>query len=222
MIPRPVLAGVGVVAGVFVLAASLSWSARQLERELSEQAGWTETFFASPDFRDPPRLTRQTPVIDLSVIDEEPSLPRGSFSVRWEGYWNLTHDGPVDIYAGGDDELYLHVDEKRVLERTPAAGMGTIAERLTLPPGIHHIRVDYVQHAGEAYANVLWAPAGEEARAFSPREVFPTEPDRQVLFTATLIATRERVASVVWRIGLVMLAGLAILPFALRRRNRAG
>jgi len=219
--PRPILAGIGVVAGIFALAASLSWSARQLERELSAHAGWTETFFATPDFRDPPRLIHQTPAIDLSVIDERPDLPRGSFSVRWEGYWNLTHDGPVDLYAGGDDELYLHVDERRVLERTPAAGMGTIAERLTLSPGIHHIRVDYVQHAGGAYANVLWAPAGEEASAFSLREIFPTQPDRQVLFTAALLATRERVAWVVWRIGFVMLVGLAILPLVFRRRNGA-
>ena len=27
---------------------------------------------------------QQAPAIDLSVIDEEPDLPRGSFSVRWE------------------------------------------------------------------------------------------------------------------------------------------
>jgi hypothetical protein len=201
-----------VVAGLFLLAASLSWSAAQLNRSIEPVAGWRQTFFATPDFREPPRFTRRATVVDLSVIDEQPDLPRGEFSVRWEGYWDLTHGGDVDLFAGGDDEVYLDVDGERILERGPAQGMGTIARRLSLPPGLHQVRIDYVQHRGAAYVNVLWAPAGEEARPFSLREIFPDEPDRHTLFAARLAATRDRVAAVVWRIAFAVLLTLLIPP----------
>jgi hypothetical protein len=208
------------VAGLFVLAASLSWSAAQLNRSIEPVAGWRQTFFATPDFRDPPRLTRRATAVDLSVIDEQPDLPRGEFSVRWEGYWDLRHEGDVDLFAGGDDELYLDVNEERILERGPAQGMGTIAERLSLPPGLHRVRIDYVQHRGAAYANVLWAPAGEEARPFSLREIFPDEPDPQTLFAARLAATRGRVAAVVWRVAFVVLLAFLIPPAARAWKQR--
>ncbi len=207
---------VAIVAGLFVLAASLSWSARQLDREIAPRTGWRQTFFTTTDFAGPPALDRRVHVIDLSVIDTEPGLPRGNFSIRWEGVWDLTTDGPVDVYGGGDDELYIHVNDERVLERSPAAGMGTVAQRWSLPAGLHRVRIEHVQYGGGAYANVLWARAGEDPRPFSVREIFPDEPDRQTLFTARLAATRDRVAAIVWRVALALFVLLVLLPMAAR------
>lgn len=205
-----------IAAGLFVLAASLSWSARQLERDLEPHAGWQQTFFATPDFSSPPRLERRVSTIDLSVIDDEPGLPRGNFAIRWEGVWDLTTGGEVDVYGGGDDELYFHVNDERVLVRSLAEGMGTVAARLTLPAGLHRIRIDYIQRGGGAYANVLWGPPGSDPRPFQLREIFPREPDARVLSLARLAGTRERVASLVWPVAIGVFGVFVVLPLSAR------
>lgn len=209
-------AGVAMVAGLAALGGSLSWSALALDREVASRAGLRLSYFDTPDFTGPPRIQQIVPAVDLTFLDADSTLPRRGFTARWEGQWEV-RDASLDVFAGADDEVHVFVDGERVIERSAAKGMGTASRRLTLTPGFHALRVDYVQRAGEAHVNVQWAPADGPPRPIDPDTVFPEIPDRQVLFDSALASTRRRVASVVWRACGVAALGVLLVPVVRRQ-----
>jgi len=220
-VPRPgwfrawPLIGVAVVAALALLAATLSWSARQLTRQAEERAGLTFTVFANPDRAGAPILMERSSDISLAFLDANPNLPERDYSARWEGFWDVP-PGPLDLFGGGDDELHVWVDGEQVVERSFERGMGTVSQLLSVPAGLHHLRIEYVQRGGGAHLNLQWAPADQEPRSFEPRVLFPGEPDRESVFLARLSATRERVARLMWIVCLAAFVLLVVIPASLR------
>lgn len=189
--PLLVLPLLAVAAG---LTASAWWSSARLQGS----TGLAETFYQGTDFSGPPVLERTARTVDLSILDEHPSLPRRFFSLRFAGTWIVPAPGPVTLYAGGDDSVRVFVDNSLIVERNQERGFNTVAAATTLSAGPHQILVEYTQRGGGASLNVLWAPAGQGPRPIPREALFVAVPDADLIARSALAARLAVLARLAW------------------------
>ena len=170
-----------IVLIAYLLSGSgLTWLSHTLDQRLKTETGLVQTFDRTqPDRR---RVFRRiTPRVDLTFLNDDPSLPVRFIEVRWNGVWNLPEGGQVDLFAGGDDFVGVRIDGELVIQRHPGVGMSTESARVTLDPGLHRLSVQYLQEGGGYSLNVQWAPAGGRPRPFDPERLFPRPPEPEQL-----------------------------------------
>ena len=170
--------------------------------------GLIRTFYSDVGFTGEPLFQDRTTEVSLAFLEEDPSLPRRSFSVQWRGFWFLSRAQTVDVYAGADDRVDVRVDGQLVLRRNFTVGTHTIGETLTLGAGSHEIIVRYEQEGGGASLNVLRAFEGKRPGAFVPTRLFPARPDVPDFLLATATYWLTRLVAVLW---LAPLAGLSLV-----------
>jgi hypothetical protein len=205
------------LALLLAIAAGLSAAAGWSKGRLRGSTGVAEAFYQGTDFSGPPVLERAACAIDLSVLDEHPSLSRRFFSIRFAGTWLVPASGPVEIYAGGDDIVRVFIDNGLIIERNQTLGFTTKAATTTLSAGPHHMLVEYVQHGGDASLKVLWAPAGQAPRPIQPESLFMGVPDARLVARARLAARLGELARWAW-----MAFGTVALSLLLFSVGRAG
>ena len=191
----------GVALTLTVIGGILHWV-------VAPPTGLVRTFHSNIDAAGEPLFQDRTSEISLAFLDDDPTLPRRFFSVRWDGFWFLPRAQTVDLYAGADDRVEVLVDRELVLRRNPSAGMHTIGETITLNAGSHEIIVRYDQSRGAAYLNVQLAFDGESPGAFVPNQLFPERPSVQDFLLATGTYWLTRLVAILW---LVPAAGLLLL-----------
>ena len=86
---------------------------------------------------------------DLTVLAE-------SFTVRWEGYWDIPESGVYRFTATTDDGMRIWVDNASVLDAWVPQSPTTYTRNATLAAGRHFIEVDYFEQTGTAVAQVAW------------------------------------------------------------------
>lgn len=207
------------------LVLALAWSGLSLvlDRQLKTETGLTLTFFRDPGFSGDVLVQHTTPVVDLSVLERNPELPRRFFSIRWTGVWHVRNEGTYELHLGADDTAVLKIDGNVVLERNPEVGLHTVSKPLALSAGFHTIDVDYEQYAGGTYLNCQWAVAGEVPRPLAVEALFPSIPDRRSLRINTLLRALRRGLLVMWLavLGtLVLLGGSHAVTSIGARRDR--
>lgn len=161
-------------------------------------AGLVRTVYPSTDFSGEPLLQDLTTKVSLEFLDDDPELPRRSFSVCWRGFWFLPEEQTIDLYAGADDRVDVLVDSRLVHTRSFRVGMQTSRQRVTLGAGPHEVVIRYVQHGGGRGLNVQWALPGFEPAALPPRHLFPERPDNLNVMIATGTLGLTRVVVFVW------------------------
>ena len=171
---------VGVGLTLTAIAGILHWV-------VTPPTGLVRTFYSDIGFTGEALFQDRTTEIDLAFLDEDPTLPRRFFSVEWNGFWFLPRATTVELFAGGDDRIDVLVDSQLFLRRSPALGMHTIGETITLSAGAHEIAVRYEQDRGGARLNIQHAFDGKSAAPLIPTQLFPERPDFQDfgLVTAT-------------------------------------
>ena len=188
----------GVVAAgtaYLTVAAGLTLGAGALTAAIESERGLTQEVYEGVDVSVPPLLRQTTGAVDLTFLDDHPELPRRQFTVRWQGFWYVQHDGPVEIYAGGDDRVTVSLDGEIVLRRDLVHGMHTASKRVVLTEGLHALGMHYEQYGGAASLNVQWGLPDRRRRPFDPRTLFPTRPGAD-----EVDATRRQLALSRWAV----------------------
>ena len=216
MISRPA-AGIAVCAAIAVLLSALP----PVIEQLSPPAGLVRSVFQQLSFGGAP-MDATTPEINLRFLDENTSLPRQNFSVRWRGFFYVSRPQTIELFAGGNDEVELRVDGELLLRRSLADGMRTIGRRVRLDAGSHEIAVDYQQFGGSMALNIQRALEGEQPSQFLPSELYAKRVDaRQV---ALLDAARwmRRIAPYGWAgFAAILIFAVAVSNFKTWRRSAA-
>ena len=202
----------GVVAAgtaYLTVAAGLTLGAGALTAAIESERGLTQEVYEGVDVSVPPLLRQTTGAVDLTFLDDHPELPRRQFTVRWQGFWYVQHDGPVEIYAGGDDRVTVSLDGEIVLRRDLVHGMHTASKRVVLTEGLHVLGMHYEQYGGAASLNVQWGLPDRRRRPFDPRTLFPTRPgaDEVDATRRQLALSRWAVAAWVLPPGILLLLG---------------
>lgn len=105
-------------------------------------------------------------VRDVSFEAEHPrDRPVGGpYSIEWYGQIRISEAGTHTFWTRSDDDSWLFVDDQQVVENpyryAPRRRRGTV----DLSPGLHSIRVRYVDRGDKGVLSVDWAGPGESER----------------------------------------------------------
>jgi len=120
--------------------------------------GFLGEYFDNPNLLGGPVLVRCDPVtfFDWGRGSPAPSVPVGSFSVRWSGRLTIPRDGSYAFAVRADDGVRLYVDGALLIDEWHLTRGDTYTASRTLTAGQHGVVVEYFQAAGEAYVRVDW------------------------------------------------------------------
>ena len=87
----------------------------------------------------------------------DPLIGPDTFSVRWEGYWNLAQAGTYRFTATTDDGMRGWVDNASVIDAWTLQSPTTYTKDVTLAAGQHDVKVEFFEHTATAIAQVSWS-----------------------------------------------------------------
>jgi hypothetical protein len=167
--------------------------------QLNLGRGLRQTFFEGVAADRSAVIERVTRTIDLSLLQEDDSLPRRFFSVRWSGFWWIPQRGLYDISVRGDDRVVLSIDGYEVHSHSAGAVVEN-PRTLPLERGFHGIAVVFEQYGGTSGLSIAWAPTGEVLQPLETAHLFPSPPSSH--------RVRAALVSLQWIVGVLGLAAL--------------
>ena len=87
----------------------------------------------------------------------DPLIGSDTFSVQWEGYWNLAQAGTYRFTATTDDGMRVWVDNASVIDAWILQSSATYTKDVTLAAGQHDFKVEFYDQTGTAVAQVSWS-----------------------------------------------------------------
>lgn len=121
-------------------------------------AGWAAEYFANPDLAGSPVVARAESALDFDwgAGSPDPRLPADGFSARWVR--RLLFQGQTYRFlAQMDGGLRLTIDGALLIDQWGDDGFPTTASAsITLLPGEHELRVEYVDLQGNAAVALRW------------------------------------------------------------------
>ncbi|MXZ71436.1 MAG: hypothetical protein F4Z04_08015 [Acidobacteria bacterium] len=167
----------GVLGWAVLLVVALTVIQFVVAGALQDRTGLRREVYAQTSFGGTRLTDDATGSISLAFLDEDETLPRRNFSVRWQAFWYLPDATNVVLHGEGDDRLDVWVDGELVLERR-SGRHDDVPAVLTLDAGVHVLRVDYQQHGGDAglYVGVT-LPYEQDPRPLSSQHLFLEAPD---------------------------------------------
>ena len=143
-----------IVAGVLLMVAStgaLSYASRL------PAGAMIASVYSASDLSGKPVLTVLDHTLDPAHCARLAGLdPGGPFSVVWQGGAVVTEQGVHHVRARVDDGVSVWLDDRRILEET-RPGRHDISAPVDLAPGLHRLRVRYVQLGGDMDFRFTWA-----------------------------------------------------------------
>ena len=123
---------------------------------------WEGEYFGNPSLQGAPVAARDDGAIDFDWASGAPleGVPADHFSVRWTTRRAL-EAGEYHFYARADDGVRVYVDNALVIDHWQGPVDETARGTVRLEAGIHALRVDYREDAGEAHVRVWWERPGE-------------------------------------------------------------
>ena len=124
-------------------------------------AGWRGEYYGNLSFTGSPALVRDDSNLDFNWGLGAPvaSLPADFFAVRWTRALNF-NAGTYRFRALADDGVRLWVDGQLVIDDWRDGGAGEVAADVALIQGLHNLRVEYYEAAGEANFKLWWETVG--------------------------------------------------------------
>jgi beta-glucosidase len=138
--------------------------------------GLLAQYFANPDFRGEPAMSRREDQVYLQRergdSELESRLPPNGYSVRWSGSLTAPYSGEYDLGivrlrcedCAGDDEARLFLDDRLVLEdaRPSSASRVVKTTKLSFRRGRkYRVRVEYRQRSGGVGLQLIWIPPAQ-------------------------------------------------------------
>lgn len=211
---------VAFVSTGLLLAAGSALALHYSSTRLS-QRGMIARIHGSADASSPPVLV----VVDRTLDPERCARlagfdPRQPFAVEWEGLALVTERGIHRIRARVDDGVIVWVGDEVILEET-TPGRRDISAPVDLSPGLHPLRVRYVQRGGDLDFRFTWArPSWREH--FTPVLVIPPadshrESSRPATFQELRVAlSAPTIVAAAWSLWILAVAGVLLARMLLR------
>lgn len=154
---RPLALGAALL-GLFVIAL------RPWQRE--SVGPWAATYFNRADLSGTAIHRRDLELrFDWGEKSPMDALPADRFSVRWDTCLDVSAANSVPFQLISDDGSRLFLDDKLVLDNWGKHELEARGATLTLAPGEHHLRVEYVEHTGAAQVALVASFDGEPPKA---------------------------------------------------------
>ena len=188
-------------------ACTVAWLL--LDQRLAAQTGLRRQVWLTGDFQGVPFINDVSPGATLEFLDDDPRLPRRSFSARWEGSWYVPSSQFVILHVEADDYANVWIDGELRFARSIAAARG-----IRLDAGVHELRIDYQQYDGALHLSLRVARAGAYPRPLRTEQLFPDPPGPAALQWVAVIGWLRAVVPLTWA------AGALVLGFVALRRRR--
>ena len=156
------------------------------------QRGTTAAFYTNPQWRDQPAIVRVERQINLDFMTADSSLPQQDFSVEWSGWLRIDRDGPYTFSTRTDDGSTVEIDGRVVVDNGGAHGPTRRTATIAMTPGLHQIRVRFMQLAETYEFYASWTPPGEKDESALPTQQLFVHKPRPVMVFLT------RRASLLW------------------------
>ena len=147
------------------------------------QRGITVSFYANPDWQEPPAIVRVERQINLDTVTADPAaFPQENFSVQWDGWLRVDHAGMYTFSTRTDDGSTLEVDSQLVVDNGGVHAARRRYGSVHLEPGLHHVHLRFLQTAGiyEFYAS--WRPPGGTETLITTQQLFVGRAPAAIVF----------------------------------------
>ena len=175
------------------------------------QRGVTATFYPNTKWVRPALVRVQRQINLESLTSDSASLPQQNFTVEWSGWLRTDRDGQYAFATRSDDRSILEIDDRVVLDN----GGGTSSVTLAMGPGLHQVRLRFLQTDGIYELYAYWTPPGATSQAPLPvQHLF-------VRHAPALVVFLTRHVLFLWALCWFALALVAAARLAKRRREIA-
>ena len=148
------------------------------------QRGITAAFYTNPHWRNEPAIVRVERQINLDFMTaDSASLPQQEFSVEWRGWLRFDRAGQYTFSTRTDDGSTIEIDGRVVVDNGGVHRATRRTATIAMTPGLHRIRVRFLQATDvyEFYAS--WTPPGDENEAALPtQQLFVHKPPAVIVF----------------------------------------
>jgi hypothetical protein len=134
------------------------------------QRGTTAAFYTNPQWRNEPAVVRVERQINLDFVTADGSLPQQDFSVEWSGWLRIDRDGQYTFSTRTDDGSTLEIDGHVVVDNGGVHRPTRQTATITMTPGLHQIRLRFMQVAGTYEFYASWTPPGEKDESAIPTQ----------------------------------------------------
>jgi len=128
------------------------------------QRGITATYYPNTKWVRPALVRVQRQINLDSITADSASLPQQNFTVEWSGWLRTDRDGQYAFATRSDDRSILEIDDRVVLDN----GGGTSSVTLAMGPGLHQVRLRFLQTDGIYELYAYWTPPGATSQAPLP------------------------------------------------------
>ena len=175
------------------------------------QRGITATYYPNTKWVRPALVRVQRQINLDSITADSASLLQQNFTVEWSGWLRTDRDGQYAFATRSDDRSILEIDDRVVLDN----GGGTSSATLAMGPGLHQVRLRFLQTDGIYELYAYWTPPGATSQAPLPvQQLFVRHAPAVVVFLT-------RHVLFLWALCWLALALVAAARLAKRRREIA-
>jgi PA14 domain/GDSL-like Lipase/Acylhydrolase family len=178
------------------------------------QRGVTASFYSNRHWGNEPAIVRVERQINLDfLMADSASLPQQEFSVDWSGWLRIDRDGQYTFSTRTDDGSTIEIDGGLVVDNGGVHDPMTRAATVALTPGLHPIRVRFLQATGGFQFRASWTPPGDTKESAIPtQQLFVHKPPAVVVFLT-------RRVSLLWLLSCFALALIVVARIAKSARE---
>jgi hypothetical protein len=178
------------------------------------QRGVTAAFYNNRQWGDQPSIVRVERQISLDFLTADSvSLPQEEFSVEWNGWLRIDRDGQYTFSTRSDDGSTIEIDGGVVVDNGGVHDPTTRAATIAMTPGVHQIRVRFLQTTGGFQFRASWTPPdGKNESAVPTQQLFVHKPPAVIVFLTRRI-------SLLWELSCVAFALTVAARMAKRARD---
>jgi hypothetical protein len=181
------------------------------------QRGITAAFYTNTHWSNEPALVRVERQINLDFMTaDSASLPQQEFSVEWSGWLRTDRDGQYAFSTRTDDGSTIEIDGHVVVDNGGVHPATRRTATIAMTPGLHQIRVRFLQATGLYEFHASWTPPGDKNPSALPtQQLFVDKPP------AVIVCLTRRVFSL-WVLCWFALALVIAARIAKSAREIAG
>jgi hypothetical protein len=155
------------------------WSsipAKALFRIPGQRQGLLGVYWNNTNWENTPVFHQVTPFLLLAWNDEQPIVPNGPFSARYNGSLKIAEPGTYTFKVEADDGARLVIDDQVIGEGVIAGQPNTFEASVDLSAGEHPIRVEYFQQGGGTALRLFWRLGEQPYTPVPPSAFIPAQP----------------------------------------------
>jgi hypothetical protein len=155
------------------------------------QRGVTAAFYTNPHWQSEPAIVRVERRINLDFMTADPAaLPQQDFSVEWNGWLRIDRGGQYTFSTRTDDGSVLEIDGHVVVDNGGVHRATRRTATTALTPGLHQLRLRYLQTTGIYEFFVSWTPPSDETESALPtQQLFVHKPPAVIVFLTRHVAS---------------------------------